>query len=75
MPVLGRDHFIVFHSPPGFPGLYVLKRWPQWDPPTIRTSLVCKAPTLEEVRKHIPEGYANTGVPDGPNMVEVWVYG
>lgn len=74
MPILGADHFIVYFSPAGYPGLYVLKRWPQLEPATVRTYFVCKADKLEEVRRFIPEGYANTGVPVGGEMVEVWVH-
>lgn len=74
MPIPLPDHFLVFYSPPEYPGQYVLKRWPQVDPPTVRTFMVCKSPKLEEVRKYIPAEYANTGVPAGGDMVEVWVH-
>lgn len=74
MPVTGPDHFAVFYGLPEAPSMYVLKRLPNWDPPTVLAPFVCKSPSLEEVRKNIPENYANTGVPDGPFMIEVWVH-
>lgn len=74
MPTIGPDHFIVYHSPPDHPGMYVLKRWPQQEPATVKTFPVCVDERLEVVRKYIPDGYANTGTPDGPHMVEVWVH-
>lgn len=75
MAILGPDHYLVYFSPPEHPGLYVLRRHPQRDPATVRTGFVCKASTLAEVRRYIPDGYANTGVPEaGGPIVEIWVH-
>lgn len=66
-----RDHFIVYFGLPEAPTLYVLKRSPVG---TVKQFTTAKHADINVVRKYIPEGYANTGVPDGPSMVEVWVH-
>lgn len=63
-------HYIIDHNPRGYPGKFVLRAVTVG---TMYSRVVVAADTLEAARERIPPGYANTGTPDGPTMLEVWV--
>lgn len=69
-----RWHWLILKNEPRYPGLFVLRLVPaDLDSPNQLGRVVKTSPTLADLHSFIPEGYENTGVPVGRDMLEVWV--
>lgn len=68
--------YAIYDKPSDYPESFVMRLWhiyPGIEP--LPTTKVEVAPTLEEIRQHIPEGFAciSRFPNDDPKIVEVWI--
>lgn len=63
--------WVIYDNPLDVPGKFVARKWLNNRP----TETIYIADTLEEIRKHIPEGLVNIErfPDDDPKITEVWI--
>lgn len=69
------NQYVVYENPKDFPGKVVVREWIIKQGGIIEPGrLVCVENTLEDCRKHIPEGMVHLPrfCQDDPCIVEVW---
>ena len=66
--------WVIYFDPSDYPGKYVARKWIVASGRIAATQVSYMSDSLEDARRHIPDGMFNLGrfANDDPKIVEVW---